>query len=521
VTCQEYEPIAVKTRPLVDMLKDFKCVCCGDLYKFTETSVDVVSRIIIGCTREPYCRNMRLLLPFTDCVMTNDSCQANELMSLLARHLTTKEYLLQDLKHVQCLQRVWSNFENKHPIKMLKPYSMKQVLLSKKKSKRRTYIKAYKSLQITPLERRDANIRMFVKNERMTVTNPYKPPRAIQARSARFTMCFQRYVLPYFEHIKNDVDEFYEKNYSPGMNQFEIADWLQYHWFRRGEPLAALLDHAEYDSNQHELWTRSCNEYMQKHFDDIELDRMCDKLINNKCNTKTGLKYQVHCTKCSGDGHTSSGNNTLNNALIEDFVDNIDNNHLVNGDDSVIIIEHYDLNKIQFSRLEEYGMFTKINFVHELEEIEFCQCHPVLVNDRWCMVRDPRRVLSRATVCINRSINTIALFRRWCRGVGECELSCNRGVPILMSFAKYMCRATSDKAIYDSDFEYHWYYGNMVETISESTRISFYRAFGISIRIQLELERYFDELTWDGVIHYVHEPTPPSTAIIQSNDFLL
>lgn len=500
MTCQEYASYdTANTRPLSTVLKDIK---------LTNVPTRVVNNLVIGCNRSPKLTNMRLKLPFTEQIISYDSCSCNELVSLLNRHLNTNEHLVGDYLPIAAFKY----YTRLHPPQFLKLFTVKQVLLSKRPSKRRTYINAYKSLCVKPLNDLDTRVKMFVKNERMSLRDPLKPPRAIQSRSPRYNLCHQRFVLAIGKHLVNKPLN--DRVVTKGMNQFQIASWFNYHWSLYQRPSARLLDHAFYDSKQNSKYTLLTNIYMAAHFPgDNDYWRLFLPRLLNNCISRTGISYRVRATKCSGDGDTSDGNSILNDVIITWYCRLLHQySHCLVGDDSTIIHDSSDDNFDEYA-LKNFGFDTKINDVTEFEKIEYCQCQPVNTVNGWLMVRNPLRVMSRATTCINHSINTIKLFRRWCVGVGECEYSVNPGVPILQSFARFMMRASCDKPIYDETFEYRRMKGQYCHEITSSCRQSFARAFDITPHQQLDIEHYFDNLNWDVELSYVSFPTAPTIAV--------
>jgi hypothetical protein len=503
VTCQEYikYEAVYATRPLSQLMRDVN---------IKNAEVSVMGDVFVNCGKNPTQCNMRLVLPFTEQIITYDSCPLNELASLANRHLNVNDILTTPIQYA-LWKRTFLHYCIERPPVMIKPYTVKQVLQSKKPSKRKTYTQALNSLHRRPLDFADCVIKMFVKNERMTIKDPLKPPRAIQARSPRYNLIFQKYTLAFSEHHKKQ--QLFKRNFTSGMDQYEIAQWLLHHWNEYAHPVADMLDHAFFDSKQHEIILFFQNLYVFLCFGETEYWQLYAARLNNRCVSRNNIHYKVHATRLSGDGDTSSGNTTVNDMMLSYVYRKVQHSRALNGDDSVIIREYADTNYVDRKTLEQYGFATKFNTTDEFEAIEYCQCHPVYTINGWLMVRDPMRVMSRATVCINRSIRDVNTFKRWCRGVGECEYTCNAGVPILQSFAKFMMRATHDNPIYDDDFVNRRIEGTRDHTITDRCRASFEKAFHISVSRQHELESYFDNLSWPNQCFNKDWPTDSNTAL--------
>lgn len=466
------------------------------------------------CNRTPVAHNMRLKLPFTTPIITYDSCCVNELTSLIHRHLLTNDHLSNDSSQEHLWKNTFDHYVKVRQPRQLNTYTLEQVYQSKRGPKRKVYLAALKSLRVRPLNKNDSKIKMFIKNERMAIADPPKPPRAIQSRSPRYNMVYQTYILPYSERWK--TRDLNKRICTKGLDQFQIAERLHNAWRKYRDPVAVLLDHKWYDSKQHKLPIKYCNDYISLHFVGSGYDELANERYHNHCFTKNGIRYFVKFTRLSGEADTSDGNSTVNDMMIRYITRFIQCDHILIGDDSVIICESDDLDKIRFDVLDMYGFMTKINIVHNFEDIDYCQCKPVLTVNGWLMVRDPLRVMSRGTVCINHSITTIKDFMRWCRGVGECEFAVNAGVPILQSFGNFMRAMTLDKPIYDDKYIVPIERVLSREIIADA-RISFYHAFGISPKQQEDIEHYFDN--FNHIIlskKFVTEPSIPTCASIDS-----
>jgi hypothetical protein len=498
VTCLEYtkRDDDIATRPLKQLLADIKLTDVPTYY----------NNGVINCNRDLMQYNMRLKLPFTIPIITYDSCSANELVSLINRHLVTNEAMVAEPKQQLLWYLTYMHYLRIRPPTKIKTYTPQQVVLSKKPAKRKQYRQALISLSKYPLNNKDYIIKMFIKNERMDLKDPPKPPRAIQSRTPRYNICYQQYTLAYSNLWCTPL---YQRVCTKGLNQYEIADWIQYHWSQYDNPVADLLDHRFYDAKEHTLSLIYQNMYMFLHFDDIDYLTLMQQRLSNHCVTRNGIKYRVKGTRMSGEADTSDGNSTINDMMLAYVYRKVNHSRCLLGDDSVVIHSCYD--NVDLTLIQSYGFQTKLSQVSQIESIEYCQCHPVKTINGWLMVRDPLRVISRGTVCINHSIKTVEMFKRWCRGVGECEYSCNAGVPVLQSFAKFMLRATNDQPIYDEAIEYHKISGKYNHQISDESRISFNNAFSITPQQQRGLEDYFDHLSWDEVkLTNCHEPSFPT-----------
>lgn len=385
------------------------------------------------------------------------------------------------------------------------------IVKEKPPSKRKLYAQAAQSLQTRPLRHKDFQISMFIKNERMS--DPNKAPRCIQSYSPRYNLVFQQYLRPIEKWFKSMG--FDTVMTTKGMNQQEQARLLTSQSQRFNDPVYLLADHSRFDSRQHTLWLEEEKKYnIAFHDNDPKFAELYDVQINRKIGTsRNGTKYTVVGTRMSGAPNTSHGNCTTNYAILAYWLNkSLINKYriIVNGDDSVIIIEREDKHLLNNKLLDELGFATKVEIVEELAQVSFCQTNPIRTINGPLMVRDPLRVLSRDTVCIDRGIKDHD-FGHWLHTVGECELSLNPGVPILQSFARFLLRCGSKRVAVSHELTYKA--SGIKSGRSEITplaRQDFHVAFGITPAQQVFYEQMFDKLELPQSVRRVYHPTPQS-----------
>lgn len=444
----------------------------------------------------------RLYLPFTTQIVAYHSCVCNELVSLLNRHLI-KSSSSNKLIVERCFQRL----RLLYPPVILTPFSYERILIHKKGSKKKLYKQALIKLLRRGVNSSDIMINMFVKYERMNLKDPLKPPRAIQARGAVYNLKLQRYIYAYSKWLTHTMDVRW-RYATKGMDPYQLGAFLHQCWLTYCNPVAKLFDHDRFDSRTHRYWLRGMHSYINDHFE-ADLTKDLRTLESARCTTRHGVVYDTTDCVFSGDVTTSDGNSTINKALLVDLTWGLDTIDVDNGDDSVVFLDEKDLAELDSRDLKCYHYETKSSTVREFELIEYCQCHPVNTINGWLMVRDPQRVMSRATVCLD---NNIDLFS-WYASVGECEYSCNRGVPVLSSFAKMLMRASDKRVKLEPDFEYHRVKRDYCDDITDVARMSFQCAFGYDISLQLSMEYYFDNFKWDLETRNVANPTLPTMTI--------
>jgi hypothetical protein len=181
---------------------------------------------------------------------------------------------------------------------------------------------------------------------------------------------------------------------------------------------------------------------------------------------------------------------------------------LDDGDDIVVIVERgveAVLQRGVFDEFLSFGHEIKIeNIAYHFEDLNWCQCHPVQIAfDRWKLVRDPFKIIARGLSGIKYFTNSDDDTRRkLINSLGHCELVLNLGVPVLQEYALMCIRnsGTEEFLKFDSVDEYYHRMEKEVRAlrvgiedvvphdITAECRISFQRAFGISVGDQLEIE---------------------------------
>jgi len=429
--------------------------------------------------------NLALQFPFVQEITTDHKCANNDHIALTNRHLMTSEWRAP--MDQPMIEHAYNLVRAKFPPHALQPLSREQVVARKTGTKRQIYARALQTLQHKPICSKDARLKTFVKNERKLAT---KAPRAIQARTARYTLELQRYILPFDTQLK--------KISSKGLTPDQRAKRLLLIASHFDDPVWILADHSRYDSRQHSGWLKAEHAYYQEHYPgDSYLRELLAMQIDNRGTTFHGIHYDVRGTRCSGDGNTSTGNTYNNAAIIEEWLQFLPKiEYDLTGDDSAICIERSSIPLIDAEMLNSIGFETTYKIVESIEEVEYCQCNPVNLGNKWTMVRNPLRAITRSTICIDNNIKTPELFRRWIHSVGLCELALNSGVPIMQEFAVWAARQHT-KTIITSD--HNEYYKEQIAKskenaravpITSTARVSFSKSFGITPTKQVEIEKY-------------------------------
>lgn len=183
------------------------------------------------------------------------------------------------------------------------------------------------------------------------------------------------------------------------------------------------------------------------------------------------------------------------------FVEKQINFRLLNdGDDCVVVVDLHDVRKVKSSIVEWFLNFgVEMNLEHvgcTIEDVEFCQSHPVKVGTKVTMVPHPGKRLYSDLVT-TKDVGGKKGFDRQLGAIAGCGLACSSGVPVLQEFYKWL--GTDVKTwVPDSSSYYHKYRQELIKgmeyryaPVTEESRISFFLAFDITPSEQKLLERSF------------------------------
>lgn len=367
-------------------------------------------------------------------------------------------------------------------------------------------------------------------------------PRMIQARSAEFNVEFGRYFKP-IEHLVLSLDWSEIFSWAPrgrliakGLNNVQRGRLIAHKFRRFRKPVVIGIDASRFDQSVSRQFLKMCHAfYLALHNGDPYLAKLLLHQLVNRGKTKSGIKYQADGGRASGDMDTGGGNSIITVVMVcLYFVDlEIDWDMLCDGDDGLIFLEEEDLPKMEFfvTFCEELGFKMELEApVRRLEDIEFCQCHPVeVVPNKYVMVRKPARAISRAAMS-NCSMATRieALQTLW--AVGSCELALGTGIPVMQEFALWALRngrKASARRLAQVQYRLSYRYWDLPKSntplpVSAVARASFAEAFGISPGEQLILERAFRNHNFDlADIRYANEPHDAGAGPVYVGDSLV
>lgn len=241
-----------------------------------------------------------------------------------------------------------------------------------------------------------------------------------------------------------------------------------------------------------------------------ELKRMGKAQLRNKTFIRTDdgiVKAVVSGNRMSGDLNTGLGNSVLQSAFIATAMKKcgVPEKHwrmLVDGDDAVLMVSgvyRYVAERLP-KLFENFSQEVKVDYVEDItldtmEKIEFCQSRPVRVGDGWRLIRSPYKVYNGYKM-VNLWYRTAKEVRQFCATVGPAELIMASGIPVHQALFECMHRISGEEKPAEMVSRRFWLKQcHRVEAsiphlsgIAMSTRLSYFKAFGIQVAEQLMLE---------------------------------
>lgn len=369
-------------------------------------------------------------------------------------------------------------------------------------AKLRNYQRAVESLRLQAVCREDSFLTTFVKAEKISTLKNDPAPRVIQPRDPRYNVelgCFLRHKEKDIMHAVDDV--FGEVTCIKGYTAEEVGKIFYDKWSRFDKPVAIGLDASRFD--QHcsvDALKYEHSFYHGIYPDSKKLAKLLEWQLDNHGvgYTPDGrIKYRKKGCRMSGDMNTSLGNYVLMCSMVYSFIWSKLRGQasLANcGDDCVLFCEEGQVKTI-LAELPDF--FLKLGFtmkvekpVRVLEEVEFCQAHPVMCAGGWKMVRNVHTAIGKDVHCVN-NLSTVATRKAWTTAQHKGGVSLSGGVPVMETFY-------SRFPVYD-DVKKHdrldaitnlhkWRGSGKSYPITPEARASFWAAFGLTGDEQLVLE---------------------------------
>jgi hypothetical protein len=386
--------------------------------------------------------------------------------------------------------------------------------------KRDRYLNAAQHVREGDSSDKDARITMFVKFEK----SEFKPskinpdPRAIQFRGPKYCVELARYLKP-IEHVLYNLSGDGKllpagRLIGKGLSMERRARLCVDKFKEMTDTVVLSLDAKRFDQHcsadllkvEHDVYLSMNNNPRFRKLLSLQLD--------NKGTSGHGIKYMTRGKRMSGDMNTALGNCVLMVLMVTTALEGIKHNILDDGDDVLVFINGVDYDRVMELLKPAFLSFgheiTVEGIARELHEIEWCQAKLVEVtHDQWKFVRTPAKVIANAT-CGTKYVQAGARGKLL-NTVGLCETIVNAGVPILQEFGLALMRNSKTQKILKLDMvDKLWYrvdreLGGVPlqvaaakpQAISESARLSFSLAFGITPFEQVVIEEALARWTFD------------------------
>lgn len=362
-------------------------------------------------------------------VQVHNSCTCNELISLRNRHLVdrtlpeySREYMLDKFRAVSSNWAV--------PTQRI---SYGEVVNSYSGAKKRMYNLARMEVSKFGLRKTDHHIKMFIKHDKYDDVIGDKMPRAIQFRQARYNLVLATYLKPFEHNFYNLPRKSGLRVITKGLNPVEVATLFKQKSDLFRQPIYLSCDHSKFDSTINVDHLKFEHNIYNRVFKSTSLKFMLKRQCHNKGFSRNGITYRVKGTRMSGDYNTGLGNSLINRAVLESMLLGIKSEVMLDGDDSIVIIEKNDLSKVNLTHFANCGFKTEVVITDNIQEVEYCKRRLCFSNPP-IMVRNPIRALSNLAVT---TYNYGALgFKYWALGALECERLSNPGIPIYRALPK-------------------------------------------------------------------------------------
>lgn len=373
------------------------------------------------------------------------------------------------------------------------------------------YKKAWVDYNEKGLEPKDSYINAFCKVENQDPqVSAVKQPRIVQSRG-------YTYALRFGQHLDGIEHQLYKfKGWGKGVEPSAVFG-KGHCPLKRGktilrkfkqfkDPEVLMFDLTGFDSTIKEALLRITHELYTKCNSAEEFAELLKQQLKTKGFTKY-FSYTIGTGgRCSGDFDTSCGNAYLMATALACYceVAGIEKWDLYcDGDDTLLFVEKGRVDHDSITKFyRDLGMILRVEGVaHQMEDIKWCQCKPVLIRGVYRMTPD-------FTKKISHLLSSSKMGGGYMRCVADNELQVSNGVPILGAFASLLDRSSTgySAGVLPADMVYK--YSNAVKSYGKAlnrncleptyeARQSFALAYGVSIADQVLWESQLDQCLLD------------------------
>lgn len=418
-------------------------------------------------------------------VYTHKSCVCNEVVALNHRHQIDS-----GLRFTSKLS-LFATVKDK--VKYIEPVSESVILHRATPRKRKLLEQASTSLKASPLNNKDGKVRMFLKDDKYHVMK-VGAPRCIQYRSKRYCLPLACYLHPIEKYMLSWDDMSGSVVFAKGRNLIERGKDIEtkFNFFVR--PTVTSLDHSKFDAHVNKDLLRFEHRFYRACNNDGEFKFLLSMQELNKGTTRNGTKYRTPYTRMSGDQNTGCGNSLINYAMTKAILDKLKIKYClyIDGDDFLVFTETEDSFKITPNLYQQFGMETKLDKrATTMEDIEFCQTKPVFNGMSYTMVRNPIRMLERLQWGVGKFNQRYVV--NYLTSVGYCCLSLGMGLPVEQYVGEKLTKlggriVNTNLTMVANQMFVRPGKACVIEP-ALITRLSYERAFGVTLQMQQDIER--------------------------------
>lgn len=420
------------------------------------------------------------------------------------------------------------NAQYRKRVRRAVPVSYRQVVEMYRGRKRAIYERARVSLETEPLRKDDAKVKLFGKREKTNFSEKPNPPqRVIYPREPRYNLAVAAYLKPLEHEVYRTIDHIFHDRHSrahrrtvvKGLNFSQRGQLLHEKWRRFRRPRGLLFDAKRFDQHVSVAALKHEHSVYLQHFrgqDKSQLKKLLSWQLKTTAKGRCPdgwVKFVRRGGRCSGDINTALGNVTIMCSLFFDYLESlgIDYEFVDDGDDSVLVVEMEDVQCI-IDTYEAWflhaGFRMKLGRIAVcLEEVEFCQTHPVYDGAQWTMIRDPHTAMAKDSVCLlPLHIGGETFARRWLAAVSECGEAVAGAIPVWDAFYRCLRRASKGAKPLDPESVPGLESGMFIQAkgmrrrfgpVSEDARYHFWVAYGLAPTEQISIEEFFDSYEMD------------------------
>lgn len=398
---------------------------------------------------------------------------------------------------------------NLSPTTVVRPWVYPELYTGRKRA---IYQRAVESLKRRGISARDAIVNTFVKAEKVIWKPAGAVPRVIQPRSARYNVEVGRYLKLFEKELLRGFKKTFGYDVIvKGKNATATAECIRESWDKYRRPMGVGLDASRFDQHVSQDALRFEHSVYNAVFSDPYLAELLEMQLVNHGRAYVGnnkVSYTTNGCRMSGDMNTGMGNCLLMSLITLGYCESkgLDARLVNNGDDCVLITEAGQLK--QLDDLDKWFLdfgfkLTRETPVYEFEGIEFCQTHPVWTESGWRMTRNPHSAPSKDLVSL-QSWQSGADVANWRAAIGRCGTELTTGVPFWQSFYEKIGvdggKIGVDERVRESGLGF-MAKGVQGCEISEASRVSFWRAFGMLPDVQIALETELWSVPDEAPVH--------------------